>query len=300
VKGFACNREPFRFPGTILSLDTFPDEKTILAGSILAVILSFLFAIFFLIGNGNNFVHLIDTKTRDCVTIGVHKLTVNQVKVMDASSFASCSADGSMLFWRLNERDRIDHRSAQKVAQLQTKIYAIDYLQMEKRWLLGCEDAVMRLWDVEKKCCLHRSFFFNLSSHFFSSNLKSSFSDLHLMSVAAICTPKDGRDIAVTGSLDNCICILDVRSGNVKRLRGHTNWVESVDIRENLVISGSNDFTIRLWDVRKEGRPLSKCAGHQGLVNGIKLHQDLIVSVSYDRAVKVWEIMDNYELSCYR
>ncbi|KIM29868.1 hypothetical protein M408DRAFT_108366 [Serendipita vermifera MAFF 305830] len=77
-------------------------------------------------------------------------------------------------------------------------------------------------------------------------------------------------------------------------LFGHTNQVWSVKFSPDgkCIVSGSEDKTIRVWDVetgQAVGTPLK---GHTGMINSITVSPDskCIVSGSEDRTIQVWDI----------
>ena len=75
--------------------------------------------------------------------------------------------------------------------------------------------------------------------------------------------------------------------------RGHTDWVMSAAFSPDgqRVVSGSNDKTVRIWDVksgRQVGEPLR---GHTGGVNSVVFSPDgteRVVSGSRDDTVRIW------------
>eukprot|EP00898_Chlorokybus_atmophyticus_P006721 jgi/Chlat1/704/Chrsp104S01209 len=91
---------------------------------------------------------------------------------------------------------------------------------------------------------------------------------------------------------------------------GHTQWVRSLQFSPTqpaLLLSTSNDKTIRLWDVRQimsarvEGiasvweernvQSVARCEGHTGKVAGAQFLEDdrLIVSAGSDAALRLWD-----------
>ncbi len=78
----------------------------------------------------------------------------------------------------------------------------------------------------------------------------------------------------------------------VKTLKGHKNIVVPVAITADnrRVISGSNDKTVRVWDV-ESGKCLSILKGHTNYVGGVAVTADgrRIVSSSRDNTMRVWD-----------
>jgi WD40 repeat protein len=71
----------------------------------------------------------------------------------------------------------------------------------------------------------------------------------------------------------------------LKVLKGHTNYVFCVNFnpQSNLIVSGSFDESVRIWDV-KQGKCLKTLPAHSEPVSAVHFNRDgtLIVSSSYD------------------
>ena len=97
-------------------------------------------------------------------------------------------------------------------------------------------------------------------------------------------------NLIISGSFDKTIKIWDIESGKgIKTLEGHKDCVNSVAIKDNLVISGSDDKTIKIWDVCT-GLCLKTLEGHTHWVNSVAIKDNLIISGSYDKTIKITPI----------
>jgi WD40 repeat protein len=77
--------------------------------------------------------------------------------------------------------------------------------------------------------------------------------------------------------------------GKTKVLKGHTNYVLSVFAKDNMIISGSYDKTIKIWDI-DTGSCLKTLEGHTYSVRSVYVKDNLIVSGSWDNTIKIWDI----------
>ncbi|XP_030217191.1 notchless protein homolog 1 [Gadus morhua] len=57
------------------------------------------------------------------------------------------------------------------------------------------------------------------------------------------------------------------------------------------LVSGSDDFTMFLWNPAEEKKPLARLTGHCALVNEVLFSPDtrLLASASFDKSIKIWD-----------
>ena len=101
----------------------------------------------------------------------------------------------------------------------------------------------------------------------------------------------DDKSVIVTGSDDTNIRLWSTQSDFIEcigLLEGHKDYITSLFIEGNYVMSSSADKTIRKWD-------MSTCEcvliylGHESTVNKILCGNDYLFSVSYDKKAKCWD-----------
>jgi len=94
-------------------------------------------------------------------------------------------------------------------------------------------------------------------------------------------------DRIVSGSDDNTIKIWDINTGGcIQTLEGHRSPVMSVAIDGDRIVSGSRDKTIKIWNTK--GDCIKTLEGHSGWVRSVAIVGDRIVSGSYDKTIKIW------------
>lgn len=67
---------------------------------------------------------------------------------------------------------------------------------------------------------------------------------------------------------------------------------------ENVVVTGSVDKTVKVWDIRNPRRELKRMSGHMLAVRRVKFSPHLpsvIASCSYDMSVIVWDTMARHD-----
>ena len=77
-----------------------------------------------------------------------------------------------------------------------------------------------------------------------------------------------------------------IQVGKSKILVGHSDTVYSVFVKDNLIISGSGDNTIKIWDMNT-GECLKTLKGHTNCVNSVFVKDNLIISGSFDKTIRI-------------
>ncbi|ETO35436.1 WD-40 repeat protein, partial [Reticulomyxa filosa] len=91
---------------------------------------------------------------------------------------------------------------------------------------------------------------------------------------------------------------------------GHTNWVRSIDYSTfddcQFICSGSDDNTVRVWDIDKN-KQIQSFNGHSSAVHCVKFssyhyhyhRQNVICSSSFDKTIRLWDFKHNKELQIF-
>jgi len=84
----------------------------------------------------------------------------------------------------------------------------------------------------------------------------------------------------------------DIESGErLKTFDGHDRGLACIEFKNDIIVSGSNDCKIRVWNART-GECLRTLASHNALVRAISFDPKTgrLLSASYDKVLKVWDL----------
>ena len=106
----------------------------------------------------------------------------------------------------------------------------------------------------------------------------------------------DGNTL-YSASTDKTVAIWDVEVGErIKRLKGHQSFVNTCNVARRgpqLVCSGSDDGTIKLWDSRKKGSLQTFQNVYQVTTVSFNDTAEQIISGGIDNDIKVWDLRKN-------
>ncbi|GBG33838.1 Guanine nucleotide-binding protein subunit beta-1 [Hondaea fermentalgiana] len=93
--------------------------------------------------------------------------------------------------------------------------------------------------------------------------------------------------LAAVGTRDGDVYLVNLLSGAVLHsLQGHTGYIRTVVIEDEVVLSGSSDGTIRIWD-KASGDCIQTILAGGVTVCGLATHENFVVAGLYDQATGV-------------
>ena len=221
----------------------------------------------------------------------------------DGLSIASGGADNFICIW-----DPLSGKIKRKLKGHRDMVTCLSFEPMHKnkscvRMASASKDHSVRIWDTSRGQCL-----FSLAGH-----------------TKLVSQVKWGHFGIYTSSRDMTVRMFSHEGKSVKILKGHAHWVNSLSlstehllksgpftheqtnfenaedmfnackekcdsITTELLITGSDDNTLMLWDPKLQSKPVNRMTGHHQPITGVQFSPDgrYIASASFDKAIKIW------------
>lgn len=113
----------------------------------------------------------------------------------------------------------------------------------------------------------------------------------HCGSVSSLCFHPWQKNLLISGSYDANVALWDLETGACLRtLRGHESFVNAVACSETIIASASNDCTVRLWDLRSQ-TPIVALQRHTDWVKDVQIQGSLMVSAGKDGNLMFWDFL---------
>lgn len=205
-----------------------------------------------------------------------HEKRVWSVCFIDNTHFASAGEENDIYLWETSKSKPIAFLKGHT-----NWIWDISYNATQKLLVSAGEDNTCRIWDVQKRKEIHC--FVEHKKWLFAASFDAS------------------GQYVITASADHTANIYDINKKElICTLSGHMGWVWSaIFIEENILATGSQDSTIRIWKIDYEQK-MAICEKilkkHDSWVVSLEYSKELklLFSASADETVKMWN-MDNYQ-----
>lgn len=186
----------------------------------------------------------------------------------DRSKIISGADDESILVW--------DKQTFLLLEELRGHTAPISCLRMlsGERALSASYDGTLRMWDVRSSTCV---------------------ATVGRCSSAVLCMEyDDSSGILAAAGRDSIAYLWDIRAGRqMHKLTGHTKWIRSIRMAGDTLITGSDDWTARMWSVSR-GTCDAVLACHAGPVQCVEYSalEKGIITGSTDGLLRFWENAD--------
>lgn len=110
----------------------------------------------------------------------------------------------------------------------------------------------------------------------------------HKSGITDLCWGEDSETLYSAGS-DNMIIVWDTVEGKLlKKLKGHSAVINSISVRNGLILSGSDDCTVKLWD-EKDKEPVQELTLTYP-ITAVALGQSYAFYGGVDNSIKAWNL----------
>ncbi|KAL3140994.1 hypothetical protein ABBQ32_005511 [Trebouxia sp. C0010 RCD-2024] len=238
----------------------------------------------------------------------------------DAAMLASGDQNGVIWLWQPKTGETIGACRGHTKC-IMSMAWEPAHIQMPcKRFVSASQDGTAKVWDANTRRCV-----FTLSGH----------------TRPVTCVKWGGDGFIHTSSRDGSIMVWDAKTGaRAQTLQGHGHWVNTLALSAEYalrtgpfdhtgtapsdpaeakeaalrryqtacgssperLVSGSDDFTMFLWQPSVSKKPLQRMTGHMQLINQVQFSPDgrWIVSASFDKAVKLWDGVKGTFITTFR
>jgi len=218
------------------------------------------------------------------------------------SCFGTCLVAGD-LNGRVNEYSTASNRLVNSFHDNAGPISAI--LCTGEAILAASTDAVVRIWQptsTDSEVTQQKKGYIKMFNH--SKTPTPKVFPGHegpVQCLEQVSSHQSSMQLVVSGSSDKSICLWDTASTDTKiRFCGHQGSVTCLyaSYHGNHLLSGSQDSTVRLWDMTESGSAVVNSAvsalrvfkGHSGPISCVKqLGRQSAVSASADRTIRFWD-----------
>ncbi|XP_074278770.1 DENN domain and WD repeat-containing protein SCD1-like isoform X2 [Silene latifolia] len=226
---------------------------------------------FFFTGSTDCSVKIWDPSRRGSELLATMKGHTGAVRAIssDRQKVVSGSDDLSILIWDKHEFTLLE--------ELKSHQAPISYVRMlsGERVLSSSHDGTVKMWDARIGSCI---------------------ATVGHCPGAVLCTEyDDSTGILAAAGRDSMVHIWDIRAGrHVHKLQGHTKWIRSIRMDGDRVITGSDDWTARIWSISR-GECDAVLAHHAGPVHCVEFSEpdNGIITGSDDGSIRFWETADN-------
>ncbi|XP_021736316.1 DENN domain and WD repeat-containing protein SCD1-like [Chenopodium quinoa] len=225
---------------------------------------------FFISGSTDCLVKIWDPSLRGSelrATLQGHTGAVRAIS-SDRGKIVSGSDDQSLLVW-----DKQTHQVLEELKGHTAPISTVRMLSGE-RVLTSSLDGTLKMWDVRTDTCV---------------------AIVGRCSSAVLCMDyDDSTGVLAAAGRDSIAYLWDIRAGRqMHKLLGHTKWIRSIRMVGDTLITGSDDWTARMWSVSR-GTCDAVLACHAGPVQCVEYSplEKGIISGSTDGMLRFWENAD--------
>lgn len=186
---------------------------------------------------------------------------------------ASSSMDGTICIWNINKGICIKIFSGHTQSIRAQKWGGNGFL------FSGSQDRTIKVWDTVKN-----TLYCTLEGHAHWVNTLSTNTE-YTLRIGPY--EKDGKLKNILYDSNFC-------------KKKYTDFLQNTTNTTELLVSGSDDFTVIVWDPQKSNKPIARLTGHQQPVNFVCFSPDgrYISTASFDKSIRIYNVHNNFTLHC--
>jgi len=214
-----------------------------------------------------------------------HKENVNYIIEIEEGIISSCSSDGFIKIWNLNDEENIINDN-----EINDK-YKITFYEKNKS-VLSIYDGELPVFQIEKlkdNCLISRNESPKLKIWNYLTGKLVRILDDHFTNVICLKILKNGN--IISGSYDHTAKIWQKDKDKPEvTLKGHDFTVFDIcECKNGNILTASGDGTIKLWDIKTK-KCLQTFIGHTDyVVNLYCTKGNIFISGSYDNCGIIWK-----------
>lgn len=160
-------------------------------------------------------------------------------------------------------------------------VRSLQVMEAGSRMVSGGSDGLLKFWNLETRQCLH--------------SVGPPNGDLRYSTVCLAAVEQQNALLSGHSEMRHLLRWDLATMQSRGSFAGHDDDIYAIhaDGPSSLLVSGSKDRTVRVWDTRQ---PDERCAGvlrgHTGAVLDLKVRGNRIVSASMDKTVRMWDMRE--------
>ncbi|CAE7876680.1 unnamed protein product, partial [Symbiodinium necroappetens] len=222
---------------------------------------------------------------------------VSSLCLLAPNHLAAADREGRLIVWAVESGEPVHEIKSAHSEEIRALTLA--KVRGEPVLCSGSSDSTLKLWQLQVRTFCSSGFelcHMAWGIRGFSKDPNELRSVKHDSIVRCACAT--GANRVAVGCEDGSILLHDLggTGESVSKLLGHKEAVRCLCLlSEEVLASGSNDNTIRIWNLRSK-EVLQVLSGHTSLVLGlVRLNDTQLASASFDRTIRLWNLAEPEE-----
>ncbi|EFA85369.1 hypothetical protein PPL_02372 [Heterostelium album PN500] len=98
----------------------------------------------------------------------------------------------------------------------------------------------------------------------------------------------NGQELVVSGSYDKTIKVWDMDARCINTIRAHTHKINCLQYENGQLVSGSHDSLLKVWDMN--GQLIHTLQGHDNMIHCLQFKGNKLLSGSTDSTIRLWDL----------